>query len=68
MSKDSSNKYYQDNKEGIQNSLSKDIKVFAKKKKSDNMGTTNIKFSLKMKRKLWLSIEKYYKMRKTASL
>ena len=38
MSKSSSSKYYQDNKEILQKRLIKDIKVFIKKKKKrDNM-------------------------------
>ena len=39
MSKNSSAKYYQDNKEKLQKKLVKDIKVFLKKKKkkSDSM-------------------------------
>ena len=39
MSKNLSAKYYQENKEKVQNKLMKDIKIFIKKKnkKSDNM-------------------------------
>ena len=36
MSKDSSAKYYQNNKERLQKNLVKDIKVFLKKKKKRN--------------------------------
>ena len=44
----------------------KDIKIFLKKKKNktNNMVMKVIKISQKMKKINWLSIEKYYKMRK----
>ena len=38
MSKNSSAKYYQDNKEKLQKKLVKDIKVFLKKKKKKSDG------------------------------
>ena len=43
MSKESSAKYYQNNKERLQRKLVKDIKVFLKKKnkKSDNMAVND---------------------------
>ena len=53
MSKNSSAKYYQDNKEKLQKKLVKDIKVFLKKKKKkrNNMvvKTTNIYEKIKIK-------------------
>ena len=43
----------------------KDIQTDPKKKKKDNMGMNNIKISLNMKNKGWLSTDKkYYKKRK----
>ena len=52
MSKDSSAKYYQDNKERIQRKPVKAMKVFLKKKnkKSDNMVVKDIKIYQKMKK------------------
>ena len=76
MSKNSSAKYYQDNKERLQKKLVKDIKVFLKKKKkkSDNMVLKDTKNSQKMKNKNWLRIEKdninallYYNFKKIIS-
>ena len=59
MSKNSSVKYYQDNKERLQKKLVKDIKVFLKKKKKkNNMVVKDEKISQKIKNKSWLSIEK----------
>ena len=60
MSKNSSAKYYQNNKERLQKNLVKDIKVFLKKKKkkSDNMVVNDTKIYKKMKNKSLLSIEK----------
>ena len=59
MSKNSSAKYYQDNKERLQKKLVKDIKVFLKKKKKkNNMVVKDEKISQKIKNKSWLSIEK----------
>ena len=60
MSKDSSAKYYQNNKERLQKELIKDIKVFLKKKKikSDNMVVNDTKIYQKMKSKSLLSIKK----------
>ena len=70
MSKDSSAKYYQDNKERLQKKLMKDIKsffkdiksrkVFLKKKKktSNSMVMNDTKTYQKKKNKIWLSIEK----------
>ena len=50
--------YYQENKERLQTKLVKDIKIFLKKKKSDNMVVNDTKISQKMKTKSLLSIEK----------
>ena len=60
MSKDSSAKYYQNNKETLQKKLVDDIKVFLKKKKkkSNNMVVNDTKIYEKMKNKSLLSIEK----------
>ena len=60
MSQNSSAKYYRDNKERLQKRLAENMKVFLKKKKkkSNNIGVSNIKISLNMKNKGWLSIEK----------
>ena len=60
MSKDSSAKYYQNNKETLQKKLVDDIKVFLKKKKKkgDNTVVNNTKIYEKMKNKSLLSIEK----------
>ena len=60
MSKDSSAKYYQNNKERLQKELIKDIKVFLKKKKikSNNMVVNDTKIYQKMKSKSLLSIKK----------
>ena len=53
MSKNSSAKYYQDNKERLQKRLVKDIKIFLKKKKkkSNNMDKNDTEISQKMKTK-----------------
>ena len=56
MSKDSSPKHFQSNKERLQIKIMKDIKVFPKKKnkkKSDNMVVSNTKIYQKL-----VSIEK----------
>ena len=60
MSKNSSAKYYRDNKERLQKRLVENMKVLLKKKKkkSNNIGVRNIKISLNMKNKGWLNIEK----------
>ena len=59
MSKNSSVKYCQDNKERLQKKFVKDIKVFLKKKKKkNNMVVKDEKISQKIKNKSWLSIEK----------
>ena len=59
MSKNLSAKYYQENKERLQE-LVKDIKIFLKKKKkyNNNMVVNNTKISQIMKNKSLLSIEK----------
>ena len=57
MSKDSSAKYYQNNKERPQKQLVKDIKCFLKKKKKKNMMKDE-------KQKLVEYRKKYYQMRK----
>ena len=60
MSKNSSARYYQDNKERLQKMLVKDIKDVLKKtqKKSDSMVAKDTKISQKMNNKSWLSTEK----------
>ena len=60
MSKNSSVKYYQDNKEKLQKKLMKDIKVFLKKKKkkSNNIVMKDAKIYQNMKKKSCLSIKK----------
>ena len=60
MSKGSSAKFYQDNKERLQKKkFVKDIEFFLekKKKKRDNMAVINTKICQKKKKKNWLSIE-----------
>ena len=59
MSKDSSVKYYQNNKKKLQKELVKDIKVFLKKKKKTNMVVNDTKIYKNMKNKSWLSTEKF---------
>ena len=58
MSKNSSTKYYQVNKERLQKNLVKDIKIFLKKKKtkSNNLVVNMTKIFQKMKSKSPLSI------------
>ena len=53
MSKDSPARYYQKNKEGIQKSLVKGIKIFRKKNKTKNviMVANDIRITQKMKNK-----------------
>ena len=54
MSKSSSSKYYQDNKEILQKRLIKDIEVFIKKKKKEticNIVVNDAKIPLKIKNK-----------------
>ena len=53
ISKNSSTKYYQDNKEKLQKKIEKDIKVFlkSKKKKGGNLVVNDTKISQKMKNK-----------------
>ena len=60
MSKDSSAKYYQTNKERLQKKLTKDIKALLKKKKkqSNNMVINNTKIYQKMQSKSFLIIDK----------
>ena len=67
ISKYSSAKYYQNNKERLQKNLVKDIKIFLKKKKkkNDNMVVNDTKIYQKMK---YCKNEEYYKMRKNALL
>ena len=57
MPKNSSAKYYQDNKERLQKKFLKDIRVFLNEKRN-NIVVSNTKTSLKMKSKSWLSIQK----------
>ena len=74
ISKNLSSKYYQENKESLKKMLTKDIKIFLRKKKIKsnvmNVMFVNVtKMSQKMKSKSLLRIEKnYYRMRKNASL
>ena len=60
MFKNSLVENYQDSKERLQKKLTKDIKVFLKKKiiKSNNIVVKDTKIYHKMKNKSWLSIEK----------
>ena len=60
MSKTLSVKYYQENKERLQKKLTKDIKIFLKKKKkkSGDMFENVTKISQKMKDKNFESIDK----------
>ena len=60
MSKDSSGKYYQNNKERLHKKLVKDIKVFIKKKKkkSGNVVLSDTKIYQNMKNECLLIIEK----------
>ena len=60
MYKDSSAKYYQNNKERLQKKLVKDFKVFLKKKKkkSNDMVVNDTKIYQEIKNKSWMSIEK----------
>ena len=60
MSKDSSAKYYQSNKEILQKQLMKNVEVFInkKKKRSNNMVVKYTKIYQKKKNKSLLSIEK----------
>ena len=66
MFKRSSVKYNQDSKEKLQKNLLGRYESFYKeeKGKKQHMGMTDTKFSLTMKSKRWLSVKKYYKMRK----
>ena len=58
VSKKSSAKNYEDNKERLENKLVKDIKVYIKKKKKNNhnMIMKNTKFSQEMKSKRFLCL------------
>ena len=58
MPKNLSAKYYQENKERLQKKLVKDIKIFLKKKKNENMVVSITKISLKKKDISFLSVEK----------
>ena len=58
MSQNSSAKYYQDSQERLQKKLVKDIKVFLKRRKRDNLVVNDTNIYQKMKSKDWLSIEK----------
>ena len=58
MPKNLSAKYYQENKERLQKKLVKDIKIFLKKKKNENMVVSIIKISQKKKDISFLSVEK----------
>ena len=59
MSKNSSAKYYQDNKKRLQKRLVKDIKIFLKMKntESNKMDMKDVKIFLKVKNKNHLSIK-----------
>ena len=58
MSKDSSAKYYQNNKERLQKRLAKDIKVLSReeKEKSKNMIVNDRRIYQKKKKKKFLSV------------
>ena len=60
MSINSSDKYYQDNKERLQKMSFKNIKIFlnTKNKKSDNMVMKDTNILQRMKNKSWFSGEK----------
>ena len=60
MSKHVSAKYCYEKKESLQKKLMKDIKLFLRKKKSNNIVGNVTKTSQKMKNKSLLSIEKYF--------
>ena len=69
ISKDSSSKYDQDNKERLQNKLVKDIKVFLKKKKKKVIIRERYKnLSKNEKRKLVEYKKKKYRMRRNTLL
>ena len=65
MSKNLSDKYYQENEERMQKKLLKDIKIFLKKKKKQEL---YIKLSENVKQKLAEYRKKYCRMRKNALL
>ena len=77
MSKDSSDKYYQDNKlqkrlqktyqEDYKKRLMKDIEVFPKKKKKEEYGHELYKNLLEDEKSLVEYRKNYYKVRKNAS-
>ena len=58
MSQNSSAKYYQDSQERLQRKLVKDIKVFLKRRKRDNLIVNETNIYQNTKSKDWLSIEK----------
>ena len=58
MSQNSSAKYYQDSQERLQKKLVKDIKVFLKRRKRDNLVVNDTNIYQNTKSKDWLSIEK----------
>ena len=58
MSQNSSAKYYQDSQERLQKKLAKDIKVFLKRRKRDNLVVNDTNIYQKTKSKDCLSIEK----------
>ena len=72
MSKDSSTKYHQDNKERLQKKLIKNIKVFLKKKKekNDNTVVKDLPENLRgnKNQKLVEHRRKHYNMRKNTLL
>ena len=71
MSKNSSAKYYQDNKEKLQKKLVKDIKVFLKKKKKKKRRYGRVRYRHlpeDEKQKLVGYRKKIYQMRKKALL
>ena len=59
MSKNSSDKHYQENKERLQTTKKAYERYQNQFKNRDNMGMNIIKIYLKMKNKSWLNIEKY---------
>ena len=68
MCKDSSAKYYQNNKERLQKRLMMSKISKTKKKTSNNMVVNDTKIYQKMKNKRLLGIKKYYKIRNNALL
>ena len=71
MSKSLLAKYYQDNKERLQKKSVKDIKIFLKRKKQKQKQKHGWHWYKKLSEDLkkgWLSIKKYYKMKKKSPI